>query len=179
MRACVWDRKRELEREREREARRREAQRERETTSRHTRTCTRLATDGGDQTQNNYDCQNFRKVFFDSPCITNTFSRESPKFQNGFHVSKWSPHHLNRVSRKTGVTWRSDFFKTDLHRERFQCSVEAYQSVICHTYERITSRMWKRHVMHTNLSRNICGYVVSHIPDWFQWSVEAVTHINQ
>ena len=42
--------------------------------------------------RHNYDSQshNFSR---DSPYISNTFSRESPPVQTGFHVSKRSPRH--------------------------------------------------------------------------------------
>ena len=37
------------------------------------------------------------KLSQESPYISNTFSRESLKFQTGFHVSTRSPHHCKRT----------------------------------------------------------------------------------
>jgi len=50
-------------------------------------------TDGGDQNWNHYNCQNSNKFSQESPYISITFSRESPKFQTGFQLSKRSPRH--------------------------------------------------------------------------------------
>jgi len=50
-------------------------------------------TDGGDRTENNYDCQNFQQVFIQVHVhIKHVFS-ESPKFQTGFQLSRQSPRH--------------------------------------------------------------------------------------
>jgi len=38
------------------------------------------------------------KFSYDSPYISNTFSRESPKFEGGFHVSKRSPRHSKETT---------------------------------------------------------------------------------
>jgi len=57
-------------------------------------------TDGGDQTWNNYDCRNFKQFSRESPCLSNWFSRESPKFQTLFNMSKRIPHYSKGLSGK-------------------------------------------------------------------------------
>ena len=65
-------------------------------------------TDGGNRTDNNFDCHNIQQVFTAVPW--NTCSRESQKFQTSFQLSTRSPHHSKDVSGKL----------TDLEIQKFQ-----------------------------------------------------------
>ena len=55
-------------------------------------------TDGGDETSNHY----FKSLLqiITTAKISNKFSRESPKIQTGFHLSKQSPRHLKKFQGK-------------------------------------------------------------------------------
>jgi len=66
--------------------------------------------DGGDRTENDYDCQNFDKFSRESLQLSNTFLRESQKIQIVFHCSKRESPSPKRVSRKTGESGDPNFW---------------------------------------------------------------------
>jgi len=69
-----------------------------------------LSTNGGDQTSNNTTAKISNKFSLESPYISHTFSRESPKCENRFQLSQRSPRHSkylpeNRVDLEIQIFW--------------------------------------------------------------------------
>jgi len=104
--------------------------------------------DGGNQTSNNYDCQICNKVSKESPYISNTYSRESPEFQTGFHLSKRSPRHSK--------DWAGKYL---IHVAWLYIDIHTYIYMYMHTY--IHTHIYIYTHMHMYMYTHI--YICMHI----------------